>query len=140
MENWIVQHNSLNSPLRRKCGLYGLVLHKKYRSHFEIMALILDAVQNGSEDKYSLMKCAGLNYSQLKKYLGPLAEIGLIIKLTREGRVLYRTSEKGLAILRQYYILLEMLMDVQTPGIANGIRQIEPNGRVGLQPILQRLR
>jgi predicted transcriptional regulator len=120
--------------------LYDLVLHKKYRSHFEIMALILDAVQNGSEDKYSLMKCAGLNYSQLKKYLGPLAEIGLIIKLTREGRVLYRTSEKGLAILRQYYILLEMLMDVQTPGIADGIRQIEPNGRVGLQPILQRLR
>lgn len=140
MENWTAQYNPVCSALRKKCGLYGLALHKKYRSHFEIIALILDAVQNSSEDRYFVMKYAGLNYTQLKKYLETLAEIGLVIKHTREGRVLYRASEKGLAVLRQYYVLFEMLAGAQVPGIADGIRQAESNGRVSLQPVLQHLR
>ena len=88
------------------------ILHKKYRSDFEIIALILGAVRSKSNSvgPYSIMKNAGINHKQLKKYLGSLTEMGFVETDIEEGRVLYRASEKGLAFLRQYYVLLGMLL------------------------------
>jgi len=122
-----------NGVLQRSLWFYS-PLHKKYRSHFEIVALILDAAKNEFAGRYSLMKQAGLNYTQLKKYLEPLSEIGLISKHINEGKIVYRASEKGLAILRQYCLLLEMLMEAQLTGIN---KNNDPNN---LQQILERWR
>jgi predicted transcriptional regulator len=122
-----------NGVLQRSLWFYS-PLHKKYRSHFEIVALILDAAKNEFAGRYSLMKQAGLNYTQLKKYLEPLSEIGLISKHINEGKIVYRDSEKGLAILRQYCLLLEMLMEAQLTGIN---KNNDPNN---LQQILERWR
>lgn len=86
------------------------ILHKKYRSHFEILALILEAVKGNNASPSSIMKHTSTNHKQLKKYLGSLTETGFIETNIEEGRVSYRASEKGLAFLRQYYILLGMLL------------------------------
>ena len=96
-----------------KLDLY-LPFRKKYRSHFEIIASMLEAVEDNSVSRFSLMKYANINCAQLKKYLESLTEIGLIDMNMNEGRVLYRTSDKGLAFLKQYYVLLEMLLSTRT--------------------------
>ncbi len=93
----------------RKLDLY-LPFRKKYRSHFEIIASMLEAVKDISVGRFSLMKYANINCAQLKKYLGSLTEMGLIEVNIKEGQVLYSTSDKGLTFLKQYYVLLGMLL------------------------------
>ena len=87
-----------------------LGLHKKYRSDFEIIARVLEAVKESDATRFYVMKRAGINCAQLKRYLESLTDIGLIEKSTKEGRMFYWTSEKGLGFLRQYYVLLSMLL------------------------------
>lgn len=83
---------------------------KKYRSQMEIIALILQAAGGNGAPLYSLMKRTGINYAQLKKYLPSLAKIGFVKTEFREGKVSFRVSEKGVAFLRQYNILRDMLL------------------------------
>jgi predicted transcriptional regulator len=92
----------------------GLSLYKKYRSHFEIIASILDAAKDNNEDKYSLMKHTGFNYAQLKKYLEYLNKIGFIEMHAKDYRVAYKATAKGLDFLRQYYVLLGILLNAYT--------------------------
>jgi len=87
-----------------------LPLQKKYRSRIEIIALILEAVKYTGAARYSLMKHTSINYAQLKKYLKPLTKIGFIEMCRKEDKVLYMASEKGLAFLRQYNVLRDMLL------------------------------
>jgi predicted transcriptional regulator len=98
---------SSSSPMKNS---FSLPLHKKYRGHFEIIALLLEAVKDNGATKFSIMKHANTNYKQLKKYLRTLTEIGFIEMDKKEDQCLYRTSEKGLNFLRQYYVLLGMLL------------------------------
>jgi len=86
-----------------------LVWRKKYRSYFEIIASILEAIKNGVTVKYSLMKYVGTNSTQLKKYLECLIQMGLIEVNIKNGQIFYETSERGLEFLRQYYVLLNIL-------------------------------
>lgn len=116
MANCTVGYDSLDSPLRKTYNLCQLPLSKKYRSHFEIMATILDVAKCGSGDRYFLMKRTGINYAQLKKYLGSLTKIGFIEIRMRGQQMLYCATEKGVAFLRQYYVLLAMLTNVYAPG------------------------
>jgi hypothetical protein len=60
------------------------------------------------------MKYADINCAQLKKYLQALINIGFIQADMKEGRVAYRATEKGLEFLRQYYVLLGMLLSAST--------------------------
>jgi predicted transcriptional regulator len=85
-------------------------LHKKYRGHFEIVALLLEAVKDSGATCFSMIKYTGTNYKLLKKYLSSLIEIGFIEIDKKGDQCLYRISEKGLCFLRQYYILLGMLL------------------------------
>ncbi|NWG11600.1 hypothetical protein HXY33_07665 [Candidatus Bathyarchaeota archaeon] len=94
----------------REFSLISLSLDNKYRSHIEIIALILEALKCGDAGRYSLMKHTSVNYSQLKKYLKLLGKIGFIETNIKEGSVLYKTSELGIAYLRQYSILRDMLL------------------------------
>jgi predicted transcriptional regulator len=84
---------------------------KKYRGHFEIMALLLEAVKGDGAPRFSIMRQAGINCVQLKKYLGSLRELGFLEKELRDGRVLYRANERGIEFLKQYYVLLGMLLN-----------------------------
>jgi predicted transcriptional regulator len=98
-----------------------LNLGMKYRSSFEVIASILEAIRNDGVGQYAIMTHAGISHSQFKKYLESLAEIGLVEMKHKEDRILYRTSEKGLYFLDQYYVLLEMLFNVGVSGGLAGI-------------------
>jgi predicted transcriptional regulator len=84
-------------------------LDKKYRGHFEIIALILDSARDKYITKFSIVKYSKINYSQLKKYLPILIEMRLIKACVFDGQVLYKTSVQGIDFLRQYYALLDVI-------------------------------
>jgi predicted transcriptional regulator len=116
MASYAVEPDSCDSPLRKKYDHCELPLSKKYRSHFEIAASILDAAKYDSRDRYFLMKRTSINYAQLKKYLESLAKIGFIEVQMRGGQMLYCSTQRGLEFLRQYYVLLGMLMNAYALG------------------------
>jgi predicted transcriptional regulator len=98
-------------PIGKKYSLSTLQpLHKKYRSHFEIIGLVLEAVKASSATPFSIMTHARINCMQVKKYLVSLTEIGFLEVEIRRSRIFYRASKEGLDFLRQYYVLLEMLL------------------------------
>ena len=81
----------------------------KYRSRTEIVAMILEAA-NGSATKTKIVYKAFLSYSQLREYLSVLIENNLLEYL--EGSQTYKTTEKGLNLLRMHNEIGELL---QTP-------------------------
>jgi predicted transcriptional regulator len=103
----------------RELNSLCISLNSKYRSHIEIVALILDALRFNESGRYSLMKNTSVNYSQLKKYLKFLSKVGFIETSIRGSSVFYRTSDSGIAYLRQYCILRDMLV-----GVCPGNRQV----------------
>jgi predicted transcriptional regulator len=115
MANCVIERYSCDSSSLKSGSPWQLNLSKKYRSHFEIIASILDATKCNSGDRYFLMKHTGINYAQLKKYLGSLIRMGFVEIRMREQRILYCATEKGLAFLSQYYVLLEMLINAYAP-------------------------
>lgn len=110
MENYAVDHDMAYLPLQKKYLLCGFPLGKKYRSHFEIIALIVEAVKDGDQARFSIMKHASVNCGQLNRFLTSLVEMDFIEEGVKNGRPLYKASEKGLDFLRQYYVLLGMLL------------------------------
>lgn len=112
MENCTKELNKYCLPLRKRYGTSRLLnLDRKYRSDFEIIALILESLKGGGAGRYLLMKHTGVNYAQLEKYLKTLAVVGFIETSSLEGQTSYKASEKGLAFLGQYYVLLGMLLN-----------------------------
>ena len=98
-------------PVGKKYSLSTLQpLHKKYRSHFEIIGVVLEAVKTDSATPFSIMKHASINCTLLKKYLKSLTEIGFLEVEIQKCKLFYRASKEGLEFLRQYYVLLEMLL------------------------------
>jgi predicted transcriptional regulator len=81
----------------------------KYRSRTEIVSMILEAA-NGSATKTRIMYRAFLSYAQLREYLSILVENNLIEYL--EGSQTYKTTEKGLNLLKMHNEIGELL---QTP-------------------------
>ena len=79
----------------------------KYRSRTDIVALILEAA-NGGATKTKIMYKAFLSYAQLKEYLAVLIENGLIEY--EDVRQHYRTTEKGLRLLRVYNQVGELVV------------------------------
>jgi predicted transcriptional regulator len=78
----------------------------KYRSRTEIVGNILEAA-NGGATKTKIMYTAFLSYNQLKEYLSFLIENDLIEYL--EGTKIFRTTEKGLNLLKIHNEMSEML-------------------------------
>ncbi|MEM3700166.1 MAG: winged helix-turn-helix domain-containing protein [Candidatus Bathyarchaeia archaeon] len=95
----------------RELDLIRVPFQKRYRSRMEIIALILEAAGCDGAALYSIMKRADINYVQLKKYLPSLAKIGFVEAEIKGGKLLFRLSEKGIAFLRQYNILRDMLLN-----------------------------
>jgi predicted transcriptional regulator len=116
MATYTLEHDSCDLSLRKKYNLCELPFSKKYRSHFEIIASILDATKYNSTDRYFLMKRTSINYAQLNKYLESLTNIGFIEVQMKDGQMAYSTTQKGLEFLKQYYVLLGTLMNAYTLG------------------------
>lgn len=98
---------------KREGNLRCLTWRKKNRSHFEIIASMLEAMKDNAASRYSLMKHMGSNFTEIKKYVQSLTEMGFIEMDIKKRHVLYRASEKGLDFLRQYYILLGMTLSTR---------------------------
>ena len=82
------------------------------RSRTEIVAMILDAANEGGETKTKIMYFAFLSHNQLKEYLSVLVENNLIEYL--EGANKYKTTEKGLFFLKMHNELEELLPQTNT--------------------------
>ena len=78
----------------------------KYRSRTEIVAMILEAA-NGGATKTKIMYKAFLSYAQLREYLSVLIENSLLEYL--EGNQKYKTTEKGLNLLKMHNEMGELL-------------------------------
>jgi predicted transcriptional regulator len=96
--------------LRNKCDLFGLPMNKKYRSHFEVIASILESTQYAGATSTSIMKLVNTNHKQITRYLEFLVKLGFIKVGLEKNRVLYRSGEKGFEFMRHYYALQEMLL------------------------------
>ena len=111
MANPVRTLDMLCLPQGKKYNLSSLQpLHKKYRSHFEIIGLVLEAVKAEAATPFSIMKHANVNFMQLKKYLKSLTEIGFLEVEIKRSTISYRASKEGLEFLKQYYTLIEMLL------------------------------
>jgi predicted transcriptional regulator len=114
METYLGGHGLAYLPLQKrpqeKYHTCGFPLGKKYRSHFEIIALIVEAVKDSGQAKFSIMKHSNINCGQLNKFLFSLVEMGFVEQYVANGRPMYRASTRGQSFLRQYYVLLSMLM------------------------------
>jgi predicted transcriptional regulator len=80
----------------------------KYRSRTDIVALILEATQEGAA-KTKIIYKAFLSYSQLKDYLSILLERELIEYFDKEQ--IFRITDKG----RRYLYLYSKVMELITP-------------------------
>ena len=78
----------------------------KYRSRTEIVSNILEAA-NGGVTKTKIMYKAYLSYNQLREYLSILIENNLLEYL--EGTHTYKTTEKGLNLLKMHNEMAELL-------------------------------
>ena len=78
----------------------------KYRSRTEIVSMILEAA-NGGATKTRIMYKGFLSYAQLKEYLSVLIENNLLEYL--EGLQSYKTTEKGLNLLKMHNEIGELL-------------------------------
>jgi predicted transcriptional regulator len=78
----------------------------KYRSRTEIVSIILE-VANGGATKTKIMYKAFLSYNQLKEYLSVLIANNLIEY--RDGAKTFRTTEKGLNLLKMHNEIGELL-------------------------------
>jgi len=118
MENLAIDHELSYLPLQNRYRLCGFPMGKKYRSYFEIIALMVEAVKDGGQARFSIMKHASVNSGQLNKFLSSLTEMGFIQEGVKDSKVVYKASERGLAFLRQYYVLLSMFLAAE-----NGTRR-----------------
>jgi predicted transcriptional regulator len=78
----------------------------KYRSRTEIVSNILEA-DNGGVTKTKIMYKAFLSYNQLREYLSILIENNLLEYL--DGTQTYKTTEKGLNLLKMHNEMAELL-------------------------------
>ena len=81
----------------------------KNRSRTEIISNILNAA-NGGATKTKIMYKAFMSYSQLREYLSILVENNLLE--SQEGTQIYKTTEKGLNLLKMYNEIEELLQTI----------------------------
>ena len=77
-----------------------------YRTSTEIISMILDAA-NGGATKTKIMYKAMLSYNQLKEYLSVLIKNNLMEY--RDGNKTFKTTEKGLNLLKIHNEMTELL-------------------------------
>jgi len=112
LERYTVNTVKLCIPLLKENNSFRF--NRKYRSHIEIIALMLEAMKENGAPKFFIMKHTNTNSAQLNRYLKTLIQIGFAETTLKNNRFLYVASERGLAFLKQYYVLQEMLLEAST--------------------------
>ncbi len=112
-----------------KIGVDVPVLGKRYRSSFEIIALILEAACEGVS-RFAIARHMNTNYFQLRRYLAYLVKIGFIDVESYGKKFLYKTSKRGLEFLRLYYAILKMLSSVDEAPVKIVCRSVRQKGTV----------
>jgi len=74
---------------------------KERRSRLEIIADILEKAKYGAR-KTNIVYGANLNFNQFKKYGRDLVDKGLLKNSTLNGYTLYKTTESGLEVLKNF--------------------------------------
>ncbi len=80
----------------------------KRRDKIVIMAEILSIARMGAL-KTQIMYRANLSFEQLSEYLGLLTRKNLLEKTERDGKELYKATEKGLTFTERHNALSELL-------------------------------
>jgi len=74
--------------------------HKR-RDRLYIIAEVLVIAKDGTL-KTQIMYRANLSFAQLNEYLSFLLKIGLLEKITKDGKMIYKTTNKGIKYLENY--------------------------------------
>ena len=89
-----------------KISKSACINYMRNRSRTEIVSNILEAA-NGGVTKTKIMYKAFLSYNQLKEFISNLIENNLIEYL--DGTKTYKTTEKGLNLLKMHNEMAELL-------------------------------
>lgn len=73
---------------------------------------ILELARGGAL-KTQIMYKANLSFTQLNNYLKFMSKTNLLDKIVKEGKEIYRATEKGLYFLQRYYEINEPLARAQ---------------------------
>ena len=79
------------------------MLKTRKGNEFNVVAKILRVAAKGSKEEEIMDRCK-LSRTVLESYLFALAELGLL-RVEESGEIFYRTTEKGLELLRIYHRL-----------------------------------
>ncbi len=103
--------NHLSCLSRKGVALFGgcFLVHKR-RGRVEIMMDILDKASSGA-NKTKIVYGANLNFNMTKRYLPLLIERGLIVQVNGDNGALYKITERGREILRDYKRIRELALD-----------------------------
>ena len=96
------------------------ILEKRGRDRLYIIAEILEIAKNGAL-KTRIMYRANLSFTQLNDYLGFMLETHLLEKIRRNGKDIYKSTEKGLDFLERYHHIAELLRN-ENNNIRNNVK------------------
>ena len=82
---------------------------RKYRCKTDIIAEILQIAASGEVPKSAIYYNSFLTYQRLRGYMTLLVDSGLIEYIDYTGKRLYKTTEKGIHLLRAYYSMRELI-------------------------------
>jgi len=85
---------------------------RKRRDRLYIIAEILDISKDGVL-KTQIMYKANLSFSQLNDYLKFLVNLNFLEAKKIDGRIIYKTTEKGLRYLDNYKEILQLLKNTK---------------------------
>ena len=99
----------------------------KRRDKLYIIAEILEIAGNGTL-KTQIMYRANLSFAQLNEYLKLMLKIHLLEKFGRNGKDLYRATEKGVNFLQRHHEITELLKTEEENGTngKNGVKVPPP--------------
>ena len=100
---------------------------QKRRDKLVIMGEILQIARTGAL-KTQIMYRANLSFAQLNEYLKLMLKIRLLEKFTRNGKDMYRATEKGADFLQRHREITELLKTEEENGHngKNGVKVPPP--------------
>ena len=94
---------------------------RKRRDRLYIIAEIFEIAKDGTL-KTQITYKANLSFSQLNEYLNLLVKLNLLESKQINGRVIYRTTDKGFKYLDSYKEILQLLKNTK-----NSIKKLPVN-------------
>ena len=84
------------------------ILERRGRDKLHIIAEILDSAKDGTL-KTHLMYRANLSFNDVTAYLALMLRINFLEKIKKDGKLIYKTTEKGNEFLLRYREITELV-------------------------------